>query len=450
MPSSPRPEPSAPRPYSFPGFEEQELENGLRLVTCNLPKLPLITLLVVLESGSAADPRGKEGLARLTAKALVEGSRRRTGVELSQTLENLGTSLDAGADWDSSVLKITFLSEHLEQVLPLVWETLLEPTFPERELQRLKDERIADLMQIESEPRALADQRFETFLYSSDSRYSAPAGGSVESVSALARSDLLEFHERSYRPNATIVIAVGDIAGPDIRRRLDNGLSQWKPRATGSKPGPNHVATRTHQVRIVDKADAPQSELRVGHLGLKRNDPDYFPAVVMNAVLGGLFGSRINLNLREAHGYTYGASSYFDWRKDFGPFVISTAVETEVTSAALKEIFLEIARMRAEEVSGAELSLAKDYLDGVFPIRYETTAAIAAALANLKLYGLPRDYYDTYREKIRAVSSSDVLEAARKHVRPAESQVVIVGDRSKVEEQIAGLDLTSATAAPGV
>jgi zinc protease len=443
MPASPRPAPSAPRPYSFPAFEEQELENGLRLVTCSLPKLPLITLLVVLETGSAADPPGKEGLARLTAKALVEGSRSRTGVELSQTLENIGTSLDAGADWDSSVLKITFLSEHLDQVLPLVWETLLEPTFPEREMQRLKDERIADLTQIESEPRALADQRFESFLYSSDSRFALPAGGSTESVSALVRDDLVEFHDRSYRPNATIVIAVGDVSGVDIRRRLEGGLAHWKPRATGARPGPNTVATRTHQVRIVDKPEAPQSELRVGHVGLKRNNPDYFPAVVMNAVLGGLFGSRINLNLREAHGYTYGASSYFDWRKDAGPFVISTAVQTEVTSAALKEIFCEIERMRAEEVSDSELSLAKDYLDGVFPIRYETTAAIAAALANLKLYGLPRDYYDTYRENIRAVSSSDVLRATVKHVRPAESQVVIVGDRAAVEAQISGLDLLS-------
>jgi zinc protease len=195
-------------------------------------------------------------------------------------------------------------------------------------------------------------------------------------------------------------------------------------------------------VRIVDKTDAPQSELRVGHGGLERKHPDYFPAVVMNAVLGGLFGSRINLNLREAHGYTYGASSYFDWRKEAGPFVISTAVQTEVTGAALKEIFLEIDRIRAEEITESELSLAKEYLDGVFPIRYETTASIAAALANMRIYGLPRNYYDTYRERIRRVSSADVLRAARSHVQPEQMQVVIVGNtaalRGSVEESRIG------------
>jgi zinc protease len=189
----------------------------------------------------------------------------------------------------------------------------------------------------------------------------------------------------------------------------------------------------------VDKTDAPQSELRVGHVGLPRKHPDFFPTLVMNAVLGGLFGSRINLNLREAHGYTYGASSYYDWRRGAGPFVVSTAVQSEVTAPALREILLEIDRIRGEKISADELSLARDYLEGVFPIRYETTAAIASALATLVVYDLPADYYDAYRRNVRAVSADAVLEAARKHLHPDELQTIVVGDARVIRESVAEL-----------
>jgi zinc protease len=195
----------------------------------------------------------------------------------------------------------------------------------------------------------------------------------------------------------------------------------------------------------VNKPDAPQSELRVGHVGLPRRHPDFFPTLVMNAVLGGLFGSRINLNLREVHAYTYGASSFYDWRRGAGPFVVSTAVESEVTAAALREILLEIDRIRAEKVSQEELSLAKDYLEGVFPIRYETTAAIASALATMAIYGLPADYYDTYRSNVHNVSGEAVLEAARSHLHPEQLQTVIVGDSGVVRDSLVAVDLGEIT-----
>lgn len=397
--------------------------------------------MFVLESGSTMDPRSKEGLARLTAKMLPEGTEKRSGPELASVLEGLGTSADAGADWDSSIVKATFLSKQLDQVLELLTEALLAPTFPERELQRLKAERVADLVQIESEPRALADQRFEEFLYAAESRYSVPSGGSKESVSGLAREDLVGFHHSRYSSRAMTVVAAGDFSTDKLRHRVSRLLTDRVMPSAVAPVSPNPVSSKEARIRIVERSRAPQSELRIGHGGLARRHPDYFPAVVMNAILGGLFGSRINLNLREAHGYTYGASSYFDWRKKSGPFVISTAVQTEVTAAALKEVFSEIERIRSEEVSLSELSLAKDYLDGVFPIRYETTAAIATALANAAIHGLPRDYYDTYRENIRNVSAVQVLDTARKHLRPESMQTVIVGDGSEVRDSVEALGL---------
>jgi zinc protease len=193
-------------------------------------------------------------------------------------------------------------------------------------------------------------------------------------------------------------------------------------------------------VHIVSKSDAPQSELRIGHVGLPRRHPDYFPAMIMNAVLGGLFSSRINLNLREAHGYTYGASSYFDWRRQRGPWVVATAVASEVTHSAAQEVLKEIDRVRASPISPDELSLATSYLDGVFPIRFETTSAIAGALTTLVVYDLPDDWYDEYRERVRAVTTGDVLTAAERHLHPGALQMVVVGNGAAVRGHIEALD----------
>lgn len=441
MLTSERPAPTQPRDYHFPAFERGELPNGVALIVCPVPKLPLATIMAVTDAGSVRDPIGLEGTARLTAKLLIEGTHKRTGAELAEKFESIGTSLDSGADWDSTIARVTFLTEHLETVSRLLGEVLLGPTFPERELHRLKSERIADLLQIESEPRELADEAFESFLYTPDSRFAVPSGGSRASVPAIGLEDVTEFHTRTHTPRGTTLVVAGDVRFDEVYRRLADQLGGWENRESSIGVRTNAIASRRRRVKLVAKADAQQSEIRLGHAGLPRKHPDYFAVVVMNAILGGLFGSRINLNLREAHGYTYGASSYFDWRKDTGPFVISTAVETEVTGAALKEILFEIDKMRGELVSESELSLAKDYLDGVFPIRYETTSAIASALSNLVVQELEPDYYDTYRARIRAVTREDVLAAARTHLHSEKLQTLVVGNVSAVRDQVEALPL---------
>jgi zinc protease len=224
------------------------------------------------------------------------------------------------------------------------------------------------------------------------------------------------------------LIFAGDVTTADARAMAESMFGDW----TGPRPAPApagiDAAPAGRLVRVVAKSDAPQSEIRVGHIGLPRGTADYFDAMVMNAVLGGLFSSRINLNLREAHGYTYGAFSGFEWRRGTGPFVVSTAVKSDVTGAAVKEILGEIARMRREEIGQDELTLATSYLDGVFPIRYETTAAIASALANLVIHELPDDYYDQYRGRVRGVTTAGVLRAAQRHLHPERLRVVVVGD----------------------
>ena len=437
MVTSLRPKSGPTSRYHFPEFQDEILPSGIRLVTAPVKKLPLATVLVVVDAGSVNEPRGKEGIASLTAAGLLEGTSQFNGAELAEKFEQLGTSLESGADWDSAVINITTLSDKLEEATRLLGQVISSPVFPEREIERLKAERLAEILQLETEPRGLADEKFSEFLYAPESRYSRPDEGSSESVSALSRDDVELFYRSNYRSGATTVIVVGDVTQTRARAVVTEAFQKWPAGSVREPQLTTTMRTNTKSVHIVHKPEAPQSELRVGHVGLPRKHPDFFPTLVMNAVLGGLFGSRINLNLREVHGYTYGASSYYDWRRGAGPFVVSTAVQSEVTAPALTEILLEIDRIRSDEISEEELSLARDYLEGVFPIRYETTSAIAAALATLVIHGLPPDYYDTYRKNIHNVSAGAVLEAAKAHLHPPELQTVVVGDAKMIQGSLA-------------
>jgi zinc protease len=434
-----RPQAGPPREYHFPKFERRSLENGLRIIVAPVPKLPVVTVLAVIDATAVADPAGKEGLAELTAQALRDGTAEIDGASLTLEFEKLGTSLEVGADWDSTVASLTVLRDKIDETFALFSSVIKSPAFRVEDIDRLRSERLAERVQILDEPRGLAEESFSRFVYASDSRYSEPMSGSSSAISAITRDDVVEFHSTNYAPDATTLILVGDLSVEEGVGLAESSFGAWSgkraPRATAS----DRQARMERGSLIVSKPDAAQSELRVGHVGVPRTNSDYFPIVVMNAVLGGLFSSRINLNLREAHGYTYGASSYFDWRRQAGPFVISTAVQSEVTGAAIAETLKEIDRMRTEEIAKEELSLATDYLEGVFPIRYETTGAIASALANMVTFGLPEDYYDTYRSNIGAVTTRDVLNAAKTHVKPDELQIVVVGNSEVLKPQIEAL-----------
>jgi zinc protease len=331
---------------------------------------------------------------------------------------------------------MTVLASHFPQAFELFGETLLHPEFPEREVERLKAERQAELLQLRTEPRGLADEMFSHFLYEPGSRYALPEDGGADTVAALSRADVSAFYRARYRPGGMTLVMVGDIDVATGAALAERAFGSWRGGAPPESVVIDRPARLTRAVHLVEKADAPQSELRMGHVGLPRRHPDYFPVLLMNSVLGGLFSSRINLNLREVHGYTYGAFSGFEWRLGAGPFVVSSAVKSDVTAAAAREVLLEIDRMRGEPISSDELSLATSYLDGVFPIKYETTEAMARALSALVIYDLPNDYFDTYREHVRAVTIMDVLHAADRHLHPDRLQLVVVGDPALVRESL--------------
>ena len=439
MGTTTRPSAGPPREYHFPEFDRRVLQNGLTLLVAPSHGLPIVTVLAIVDAGGVAEPTGQEGVAELTARALNEGTPKYDGEVLTDYLEQLGTSVGGAAGWDSASLAMTVLRGNMENAFVHFAEVLIAPTFPVAAIERLKAERYAELMQIESEPRELADEKFDEYIYDAASRFRLPLGGTAASVQKLTRDDVVAFYSARYQPSSTTLIVVGDLEMDEAAALVTDGFGAWRGTDVARKSAMDTPSRRTRSIRIVRKDDAPQSEVRMGHVGVPRTHPDYFSITVMNAVLGGLFSSRINLNLREAHGYTYGASSAFDWRREAGPFVAGTAVASDVTAPAIEETLKEIDRMRSEPISESELSLATSYLAGVFPIRYETTAAIAAALATLAIYGLPADWYDTYRARIGAVSVGDVLAAARKYVRPDELQIVIVGDAAAIREPVEAL-----------
>jgi zinc protease len=436
MTASMRPVPGTPRPYAFPAVVRSTLPNGLRIAVAPMPRLPLVTVLALVDVGATQDPAGHEGTAAITAAALREGTARLDGAALTEQFERLGTSFDAGSDWDSTLAHFTVMPSRLEAAMALLGDVLTTPAFAEHDIERIKAERLAELLQQRVEPRGLANDEFARLLYVPESRYGIPAEGDEASVPTVRSSIARAFHRERFLPAATTLILVGDVAPETANRLAERAFGAWTAGAAARALPDDRTVEGGRRVHIVHKADAPQSELRIGHRGIDRMHPDYFPVVVMNALLGGLFSSRINLNLRERNAYTYGAHSTFAWRRGTGPFVVSTAVKTEVTDAATREILTEIARMREETVDAAELSLATDYLDGVFPIRYETTHAVAEAIATADVFGLGIDYFSRYRERVRAVTAADVRRVAEAHLHPGELLVVAVGDAKAIRDPL--------------
>jgi predicted Zn-dependent peptidase len=431
-PPTARPAPAAPRSYHFPRFEQRRLANGLRVVVAPVTKLPLVTAVALIEAGATQEPVGKEGVATLTAQMLLEGAAGLDGAALADRFERIGASVEAYADWDVAAVTLSALSTRLPESLALVRDLLRAPTFPEREVARLRDERLAELLQQLAEPRGLADEQFSHVVYEPKARYAMPADGETNTVGALTADDVRAFYAARYQPAAVTLVFAGDVTMDQVVALVEPLFGDWSGQPTSDRRSAIDAAQPGRLLRVVAKSDAPQSEVRVGHVGLPRSTRDYFDVLVMNAVLGGLFSSRINLNLREAHGYTYGAFSAFDWRRGAGPFVVNTAVKSDVTGDAVREILSEIERIRREEIGEDELTLATSYLDGVFPIRYETTGAIAGALASLVIHGLPDDYYDRYRERVRGVTTAGVLRAAKEHLHPDRLRVLVVGDPAVV------------------
>ncbi len=434
-----RPGPGAPRPYRLPAFSRSTLPNGVEVLIAPFYRLPVVTIRVVVEAGATADSPGRAGEAWLTAKSLAEGTHGHNADEIILGIERLGGELEPETDWNDISVSTTIRSTSAADALALMSELVCTPLFPEAGVARNRSEQIAEREQARLDPRQHADEMFAHVAYDHRARFALPEAGEIATIHKFDHTTAHAFHRASFGPEQTCVIVVGAVDHDTTLAQVGDSLGTWDGGgAVHSADNVDRPAEHT-AVHVVDRSGASQTELRLGHVGIPRLHPDYFAAVAMNSVLGGLFSSRINLNLREKHGFTYGAFSAFDWRVQSGPFMISTAVQTDATAPAIREILAEIERMREARISEEERSLAVNFLAGVFPIRYETTAAIAAGLAAMRVFGLPADYFETYRERVLAVTADDVLGVAQRHLHPTKLQILALGDARAIETQLPSL-----------
>jgi zinc protease len=428
------PAPLPPRPISIPTPRETTLRNGLSLVVVEDARLPLVSYRLAFPVGGAFDPPELPGLTDLLAGLLPEGTKSKTSKEIAEEVARMGASLSAGATSDYTLVGASALSQFNDEILGLMAEVILEPSFPENEVELAKQNTKESLRQQRAQPSFLASEMVSRVMFG-DHPYSIVAP-TPESIDRSTRDDFVGFHRSKLVPNNAFFIVVGDVRYEDIVSRVESLFSTWE---SGEKVEANFPAppVRTRRTAyLVDRPGSAQSNIVIANSGITRTSLDYFPMMLMHTVLGATASSRLFMNLREDKGYTYGAYTNLDARRTAGTFRATAEVRTPVTGDSLKEFFYELERIGNEPVSDKEISDAKSYLTGVFPIRLETQEGLADQLVQIKMLNLPNDYLQTYRDRIQAVTVQDIQHVAEKYVKPDEAALIVVGDGALVREQM--------------
>jgi predicted Zn-dependent peptidase len=419
----------------------RQLSNGLPVWLVELHEVPVAQVTLLVFSGAADDPPGKFGVTSLMTAMLTEGAGSRSSLELADAIDFLGANLASASTFDASAVRLHVPVARLADALPIMADVALRPTFPAEELDRVRQQRLTTLLQARDDPATIAAQALARVLYGPTHRYGTATMGTADTIKAFTTSDLRAQHAARFRPSNSALLLVGDLVPDRVLRLLESSFGGWRmesPPAPAQLPAAVQPATR--EVYIIDKPGAPQSQIRIGGIGVPRSTPDYFPIQVMNTVLGGAFTSRLNMNLRETHGYTYGAGSGFEMRASAGPFAAAASVQTDKTSESLTEFFKELTGI-LQAVPHDELTRAKNYLSLRFPAGFESTGDISRRLEDLLVYRLPESYFSTYVQRIEAVTTADVQRVARQQIQPSRFAVVVVGDRQVIEPGIRTLNL---------
>ena len=434
------PSASAPRPYRFPNVERFNLDNGMRVLVAPTTTAPLVTVRAVIRSGGVHDPADDAGLATLTAALVDEGAGKRTAIQIAEELGTLGASLFSGADYDASFVNLDILGSQLEKGFGIFSDVVRRPRFEKADFEREKKDRLTSLLQQKDQATIIAGNNFAKRVYG-DAPYGRPLSGTDKSVANITRDDVRNFYARHWVPNNTSLIITGNVDMATARSLAQKAFGDWK--RGKDVPEVNIVAPAVErsQIYLVDRPASVQSEIRVGHVGVPRGTDDYFALLTMNSILGGQFTSRLNLNLREQHGYTYGARSTWSYRRQPGPFAASAAVRNAVTMESVKETMNELRRLSSGDITDEELKFSKDYLMGIFPGTVQTAGELAQRVQELELYNLPEDYFDHYRERIAAITKDDVVNAAKEHISPDKLVIVVVGKAAEVQKPLESLGL---------
>ena len=428
------PPPLAPRPLRLPAPEEIVLGNGLRVVLAENKRLPLVSLRLAFRTGDAHDPADLAGLTDLMCDMLNEGTASRTSRQIAEEVARLGATLSAGANSDYTTVAASALTQFTDEILELLADVTLRPSFPEDELELTKQNALQNLIAQRGQASFLASERTARVIYGAHP-YSVVAP-TPESLARVTRPKLVDRHRAAFLPNNAVFVAGGDVDRGRLLRRLEELFGAWRPGEARAADFPAPPRRDRRTAYIVDRPGSAQSNIVIANLAITRTHPDYFPALVMHTILGATASSRVFMNLREEKGYTYGAYTNLDARREQGSFRATAEVRTPVTGASLKEFFYEFARIRDELVSEQELRDAQSYLTGIFPIRLETLDGLIDQLLQIRMYDLPDDYLETYRERVLAVTREEVRRVARAYVTPDSAAVVVVGDAAEVTEQV--------------
>jgi predicted Zn-dependent peptidase len=430
------PAPGPAPALKIPPIERRTLTNGLRVWIVQMHEVPVVDVSVVVTSGAATDPIGKYGLASFTAAMLDEGAGKYNALDLADAVEFLGASLTTTSSFDSSVMNLHTPASRLDQALPLLADVVLRPAFPQNEIDRIRKERLAALLQARDNPASVAAAGFARLVYGAGHRYGTPTMGTESSNTGITAEDMRSFYAANYQPQNAGLIVVGDVTPASVLPKLQQAFGTWKNAGPISRPVLASVAQpAARQLYLIDKPGAAQSQIRIGGVGVSRLTPDYYVLDVLNTMLGGSFSSRLNQNLREEHGYTYGAGSTFDMRAAAGPFFATAGVQTDKTVESLTEFFKELDGMRVPPPAD-ELTRVRNLLALGFPGEFETTSNMAGKLTELFVYGLEDSFFGEYVPKIEAVSAAEIERASKQYITSDRFAVVVVGDLSKIEKPI--------------
>jgi predicted Zn-dependent peptidase len=429
-----RPAVGPERPFQLAPRVERTLPNGLRVIVTRQTVVPKVTVTLTVLSGYSSDPVDQTGLAQLTAEAIQEGTKTRTSKEVRRDVFGMGGSLNANVSQDFSSVSVRGLSEFAPRLIDLVADVAMNPTLPADEVAILKQQHLQAVMQNKASPQFLSNRTFRQQLFGAHPY--ARVSETDATIQAIDRAKIDAFHRSHYRPGNAFVLIVGDVDPEPTLAAVEKSFGAW---ARGDVPRPTFAAAPAlsgRHVYFVQRPNSIQSSISVGNVAIKRGDPRWYELSLANTVFGGAFNSRIVRNIREEKGYTYSPGSVLTGFADAGFYRFSADVRNEVTGPTLTEVFKEIDKMRAEGSSGAELQGGKQYMRGLFPIQTATQTGLSAVLNNVYVFGLPKDYPETYRAKIAAVTPEQVKSATATLLGSQDSVIAIVGDYAKVKDQL--------------
>lgn len=418
----------APKEFHFPKAASKTLANGLRVFVISEHEQPSIAArLVILTAGSIKDPSELPGLSQMTASMLTQGTAKRSAKDIAEAIDFIGGTLEASSGKDSTTVTLDIVKKDLNTGLDLMSDVVLHPAFQQAELDRRRQQLLSNLTVQYSDPEYLASAVFSKVVYGS-SPYGWPQEGTPATVGKLNRDELAKFHDANYAPNQALLAFAGDITPQDAFAAAEKFFGAWASLDVAANVPPGAPAVSGQNIWLLDKPDAVQTQIRVGNLGIPRNDPNYIPVAVMNRIFGGGYNSRLNTEVRVKSGYTYGAYSSFNPHRYAGSFGVGTFTKTETTVPAVKLVVDLLGKMSTGEISQTELDFARDYLAGVYPIQSETAERVADRILTVEEFGLPADYNDTYPARIRAVTEKEAEEMAQRYLETNDIDIVLVGN----------------------